>query len=405
MEAELLTNKFVLFHEGEIITKNNEHMITYLNENFCGKVISDIDVFNNMKYTGIVYIYGDIKAIFKKMKCDWYNVNIIYELSINEMDGHIVTLGEVPININNVGVYFRNFFNNEKDYHKLIMKEHKFQKLTESNKKNKALRSGIYLTKVEKQDKDIKFKLLRCSTNFTGPTDNFRESDKEIIENVNKMRKLFYKDSYELNHVLAQTYHNTISDDKERKAVIKRHSDKTKDMPKNGLIAFCTFYENYTKDGFNHLTCVNKSKKDSYDYVYKGNTSVLTKLRFVLKSTVKDEKYVKKFDVTLYPHSVFIIPLSTNRLYTHEIIPSNLPIQYIPTRMGYVIRCSNTNALFKNNKTYIDDNGLIELTEPTKDGIERLKALYRDENITTKLVEYKGFNFSLNEGDYIEPYV
>lgn len=59
------------------------------------------------------------------------------------------------------------------------------------------------------------------------------------------------------------------------------------------------------------------------------------------------------FDITLYPNSVFVMSLDMNRLYTHEIIPSILPIDRIPTRMGYVIRCSKTNAIFKNEQTYI----------------------------------------------------
>jgi hypothetical protein len=42
-------------------------------------------------------------------------------------------------------------------------------------------------------------------------------------------------------------------------------------MPKNGLMAFCTFYKDM------HL--FKKSTVDPFDYIYK-DTSILTKLRF-----------------------------------------------------------------------------------------------------------------------------
>ena len=57
----------------------------------------------------------------------------------------------------------------------------------------------------------------------------------------------FFESVVKFNHVLAQIYENKIieKDNKklERKAKIKEHSDKTKDMHRNALIAFCTFYK------------------------------------------------------------------------------------------------------------------------------------------------------------------
>lgn len=90
--------------------------------------------------------------------------------------------------------------------------------------------------------------------------------------------------------------------------MIKAHSDKTKDMPRNALIAFTSFYSK--------PIATRQSNTDIFDVCYKG-TSVLTRLHFRLKDLVKDDKFVKEFTVTLYPNSVFVIPLSTNRLYTH----------------------------------------------------------------------------------------
>jgi hypothetical protein len=87
-----------------------------------------------------------------------------------------------------------------------------------------------------------------------------------------------------------------------------------------------------------------------------------------------------------------------------EIIPSSLPIDNIPTRLGYVIRCSNKVAVYKENQTFIFDNEkLIKLEEPEKSSIRELKTLYFKENTTEEMIEYNGFNFSLNDGDYKKP--
>jgi hypothetical protein len=182
---------------------------------------------------------------------------------------------------------------------------------------------------------------------------------------------------------------------------------KTKDMPRNSLIAFCTFYKDYSNDAFDDkdLKFMKKSDIDPYDFCHK-KMSLLTKLRFRLKDGVVNRNLVKQFDITLYPNSVFLISLLTNRLYTHEIIPSNLSIGMIPTRLGYVIRSSNTDAIYKNNQTYIYKHGkYIKLEEPTREGIRELKQLYYTENTTTEIVNYGDFHFSMNSGDYKKPII
>lgn len=302
------------------------------------------------------------------------------------------------VNIHNIGIYYKKFFNDDIDYFSSIINEHKFQTLTESNKISNAFRKGIYITNVEKCDNDdLKFNLLRCSSNLDGPTDNFRNIDLKIINKVSDTIKPYFDKPFNLNHVLAQVYENDI--EKSKKAKIKKHSDKTKDMEKSGIMVFCSFYNN------EELKKCAKSLTDEYDYVYK-KTSVLTKLKFELKNDVKNDNLVKKFEITLYPNSIFVMPLSTNRLYTHEICPSTLEIKQIPTRLGYVIRCSKTSAIYKNDKTFIinkENNNLVELIEPIGTEITRLKDLYYNENVYSNMVEYNGFNFSLNKGDYTKP--
>jgi hypothetical protein len=104
----------------------------------------------------------------------------------------------------------------------------------------------------------------------------------------------------------------------------------------------------------------------------------------------------------LYPNSVFIISLMMNRLYTHEIVPSSKPVDKIPIRMGYVIRCSKTDAVYENDQVYLYGS---QMKEPDDEGVKRLKELYYKENATAEIIDYDKFYFSLNKGDYMKPLV
>lgn len=387
---------------------------------FAGHMFDTVEAFNHFAQPGtILYIYGDIESILDRL--DRSNVNKIYIIKgiswpiTNHQDIEYISCCQIPVNIHGVGVFFKTLFpDGDKDYYKSITEEHEFQSLTESNKPGVSHRKGIYITNVSKKSEygnDLFFRLLRCSTNLSGPTDNFRDTDKEIINKVDKVQHLFFENSVTLNHVLAQTYHNSVDEKgKSRKAKISQHSDKTKDMPDQAIIAFCTFYKDYHIGKFNDINPdINRSRDDPYDYLYKNGTSILTKLRFKLKPEVADTKYdEKQFDITLYPNSVFLMSLKTNRLYTHEIVPSGLPANILPTRLGYVIRCSETRAIFddKLQQTTMHKNGIgIEpLEEPTTEGIQEVKNLYYIENTTIQHVDYRDkFYFSLNKGDYMKP--
>lgn len=389
-----LFTKHILFCEDN----NLEH----IRKNFCGKVICDIKKLNNFLVHNndsdiIIYLGGNIAEIINLCIFKSNPVYIVKELSYNyehiNSNIDIISIGELPINIHNVGIYFRNFFE-DNDYFNLINNEHQFQFLTQSNKVGVSFRKGIYLSNVTEHENELHFNLLRCSTNLSGPTDNFRNTDKYIINKVNNMAKKFFESPSDLNHVLAQIYENKVSGNKEKKAGISLHSDKTKDMPNNGIMAFCTFYTNFN----------DKTKQHEFDYHYNGE-SVLTKLNFKIKNPEKHPLLPVSFSITLYPNSVFIMPLSTNRIYQHEIKGSILPVDKIPTRMGYVIRCSNKLAIYKNENVYIKNSlgQLVKLNEITKEEREQLRKLYYEENTTENFVEYGNFYSSMNNGDYMKP--
>jgi hypothetical protein len=345
----------------------------------------------------LVYIVGNVSKIFdfiqdKCQNCRLYAVNPFCYNNVTEVC--VVKHGFVPINIFNLGIYFRELFSQSTDqlFSELCL-QHRFSDLTESNKPTNAYRKGVYLSNVRQNLDKLEFNLLRCSTNFQFPTENFRGIDHEIIRTLNDICKYYFEKPFDFNHVLAQIYENKLVENRSKKARISAHSDKTKDMPPEALMAFCTFYSDLNKIGV---------KKCGFNYLYKSS-STLTKLVFHKKSGI--ENLQKNFDLTLYPNSAFIIPLSTNRLYTHEIVPSIVDIEYLPIRMGYVVRCSKTVCVHKDGKNYVVDSlgDLVEMREMNEIEFRELKALYFTENTSADFIEYPFFHSSMNNGDYLPP--
>src|SRR6185369_16017351 len=133
---------------------------------------------------------------------------------------------------------------------------------------SKAHRTGIYLTPVSQHGDELHFRLLRCSTNLSGPTESFCATDHRIIDALNHETDGLFRDHAPLNHVLAQLYANTpaVDGQKQTKAKISPHADKTKDMPVNGIMAFCTFY-----DGLDQLRPLSS---DPFDYGYHAKSGL-----------------------------------------------------------------------------------------------------------------------------------
>jgi hypothetical protein len=376
---------------------------------FCGSTISidnlsaDLPSFSQKT----VYLCGDVSKVSDRNLNAAERIFVIRELAhgYNEDDDSktwtLIDRGQVPILVHGVGVYYRRFFDLGFDLFNRICTEHAFQTLTESTKPGKAHRTGIYLTPVQQDNEELHFRLLRCSTNLSGPTENFCAIDRHIVDALNQEAAFIFQKQAPLNHVLAQIYHNTpaAAAQKQSKAKISAHADKTKDMPVNGIMAFCTFYDRLDK--------LQPLTKDPFDYGYKG-TSGLTKLHFRLKDSVAESPgctLPRQFTLTLYPNSAFFMPLSTNRLYTHEIRSSMLDADLLPTRLGYVVRCSSAEAVHKHGDTFLKRDGkLVKLEPSTLEGIDELRKLYAEENKTPAFIDYGDkFLFSMNAGDYIAP--
>ncbi|MEV7597997.1 hypothetical protein AB0O91_11520 [Kitasatospora sp. NPDC089797] len=351
-----------------------------------------------------VYLCGDLSAIDPRHLHAAARVFVVRELSHGyaaDSPWPLVGLGRVPVRVHGVGVHYRRFFDPGADHFGRIGAEHEFQSLTESTKPGTAHRSGIYLTPVTRDGDDLRFHLLRCSTNLSGPTEGFRPTDTAVVDALNREAATVFQGHAPLNHVLAQIYHNTPAAPgrKQSKAKISAHADKTKDMPANGVMAFCTFYDRLDK--------LQPLAEDPFDHGLKG-VSGLTKLHFRRKDPTAaphDTALPAQFTVPLHPGSVFFMPLSTNRLYTHEIRSSMLDAELLPTRLGYVVRCSNTEAVHRAGRTFLQlTDGLVPLEPPTQAGLDELRGLYAEENRTTSSIDYGDrFRFSMNTGDYLAP--
>jgi hypothetical protein len=361
---------------------------------FFGAVVDDVPLDVAGK---TLYLTGNV-ARFRGRLDGAARVFAIEELAHDYGSLERVRLGRVPVRVAGVGVYYRRFFDDD-DFFQRISQEHTFQSLTESVKPSKAHRTGIYLTPVTEHGDELKFHLLRCSTNLSGPTENFCATDWRIVNALNEEADVIFGEHARLNHVLAQLYPSTpaTEDHKQTKAKISAHADKTKDMPESGIMAFCTFY-----DGLGALTSL---PDDAFDYGYKGKSG-LTRLHFRLKDPVQDRAGLRpEFAVTLYPGSVFFMPLSTNRLYTHEIRASVLNAEMLPTRLGYVVRCSKTEAVHTRGGTFLQlDGERVPMEPPTQEGMDALRELYAAENRSDAFIDYGDrFRFSMNEGDYQAP--
>ena len=344
-----------------------------------------------------IYLAGDIKDI---LEIHFINSAFIvgeHSTTVEREGLTVIDAGQFPYNVSDHGVYYRKLFDSPEMFQR-ITSEHKLQRLTETNHENYAFRTGLYMSNVEDTECGRQFNLLRCSTNFEGPTDNFRDTDHQILTAINERVDTSFGAAH-VNHVLAQVYWNAQSNGKIRKAKIAAHADKTRDMSPNHVIAFTTFYQ---QDPMS-LPNVKRSESDPFDIHYKGGTT-LTKLRFRRK---KDSAgFSDGFEVTLYPGSVFLISAKTNQYFTHEIVPSHMPLESVPIRMGYIARCSNTVAVHREGQTYIvDENGENPMVRPTDEDRVNLKKLYLEENISCKPVSYDTVYYSMNVGDYNQPLI
>jgi hypothetical protein len=421
------SSNILLSFDSNDLFKSSNAEYSFVWNNFCGHKIDfafpnyDIDFVTKIIYDAkIIYLVGDIKHIVDELiLTNISNMSIMNQIidklcvvenmSFNNVDkfDKFISSYQLPINIQNLGVYIRSAFNNDdykQDMFSIVVSDHKFQELTESNKPSKSLRTGLYLSNVEKINmfnleniNAVKFNLMRCSTNFVGPTEAFTDNDVKIINYLNNLCDNYFVNHAKLNHVLVQMYNN----DNKRKASIKEHSDKTEDMNLNGLIAFVSFYDIETLKNSYYSKYI---KTDGVDIFYK-KTSVFTTLHFKLKNVSKHSELPQFFDVKLYNNSCFIIPLRTNELYTHEIKPSTLSSDIIPVRIGYVVRCSDTVAININGDTHIFDknNKIHKLLPPNENDVSNIKKSYLLQNTTDETINYDFMQFSLNNGDYICP--
>jgi len=251
-ENNLITNKHILLCSKlsqKDFTLEYWNQINLLVKNFCGQVILDLELINGQKIlidnnidsSSDIYILCNIENYLNLFENFPNNqIYIIEEISTNYLEItkfypniKIINLGMVPINVFNSGVFFRKWFDNKTNIFESIIEEHQFQTLTESNKPSNAFRTGIYISKVESSNsnpENLKFHLLRCSSNFSGPTDNIRKTDSIIVSNSNIFLKDYFYYPFELNHVQAQIYHNYNSELTDCEGFVETKSEKKQEL-------------------------------------------------------------------------------------------------------------------------------------------------------------------------------
>ncbi len=117
-ENKLHLTKHILLCIENHIDKSHSDEINYIKENFCGRVITKVNDINSIDQDTIIYVMEDIEQVLNNIENEklFY---VIKELSHNYDNVlekiNIINLGQVPINIHNVGVFFRNFFD-DKNY-------------------------------------------------------------------------------------------------------------------------------------------------------------------------------------------------------------------------------------------------------------------------------------------------
>jgi len=97
--------------------------IEYLKKNFFGIVVTELDDITTFPLDRIVYLCGDIQKaidIIKYNDIKFTSINIIEELSTNfgELleNAKLINVGQVPLNIYGVGIYFRKYFPDNANY-------------------------------------------------------------------------------------------------------------------------------------------------------------------------------------------------------------------------------------------------------------------------------------------------
>jgi hypothetical protein len=368
IENEVIGSRVVLL----CLNDNHHPDLELLKQEFCGRVItSAVCSLNN---EDLIYVAGDIPHDLPG------TVFIIDEFcEIENCSYPVVSHLQVPRRKRDC-LWIPHFFP-DKDYFHRVTQEHQLLPLTESKKPGVAHRTGRYFSKGNEANTNEEYHLMRCSTNMAGPTQMFTDTDHEITNQVQGVVDTFFREKVDMNHVLAQVYWNQ----KVKKARISAHSDKTKDMPHHAVIAFCTFYDSTER---RH----NNNRDPNLQW---------SRLLFRSKADPSDT-----FTIILFPGSLFIIPLSVNRMYTHEIVPSELPSEQLPTRLGYVVRCSKTRAKWMDDATHIwctDSSTWKKMMPLTNEDERRIRQWYLEENTGILPVKYPPLVLcSMNQGDYLQ---
>jgi hypothetical protein len=161
-----LSNILVIHETGGNLSEALRQELSILTSSFCGRVVNfATESFNGRTLAELaatklaacpglhaLYMCGDVAQILPLIAHLPVEVRLfaVAELCSNvPPEQSTISLGQVPINMHGVGVFFRRFFD-RRDYYEAVTREHEFQSLTLADKPGSAFRRGIYLTQVER---------------------------------------------------------------------------------------------------------------------------------------------------------------------------------------------------------------------------------------------------------------
>lgn len=412
--SQILTKVHVLYHDDLKLLLDPEFV--RLTQKFCGQVATSLTLDSVTFHTSsLVYYCGDVTQLDLTKFTKYSQVFLVKEFCTNIPENAqfpVIRYGEIPLNVHGMGVLVRDAFPMETDWYDEVTKAHNWQHLTVHNNKSDAHRLGTYLCEVKDNGNgEYDYLLMRCSTNFRGPTQCFQDVDRFLLRRATQLLQPYFKQQVKLNHILAQMYVNG-----QTKAGISRHADKDEDFEKDEksgkvashcMIVFISLYEGYVNGTFPKLK-LERSREDHFDFVYgKGGETALTGLEFNRKQQLEFPEHTPhSFVVRLPPNSVLAIPLYTNNLMTHGTVASKLPSALIPTRLGIVPRTGGCVAKWRDGKTWLWNSTTRSweaLHPATWKEIQLLKDKYKTQNFSDQDPQYEEFFFSMNEGDYEAP--
>lgn len=210
-------------------------------------------------------------------------------------------------------------------------------------------------------DAMVRVPVVRTTTPYINPTQNFRPVHFDIIEKIKRCDKKYNTISF--NNAMVEKY-----DSRYRK--MKFHSDQSLDLDESEDSYICIFscYSDPETRNLRKLVVVEKNK----------------------------EKAVKETEFILEHNSIVIFPVSINQKYLHKIVLSGSSIETTEDKwLGITFRKSKTFIEFRDRKPYF-----LKKAEEIKEKEEKEFRLASSREEVREFMKCKGIENEKTEYEY-----